>query len=372
MGADNMRNPEAGISRFAINTPTRERRTDTPDLPKQDTKPIPAFPQPEKQKKGKIPPSSKAVALRVGGAVAAVATGAPAVIHHVNYETELTPPAVVRDVKSIPGFYSDLGKSAVDSVNRMFQKIKNSRPAETATPFDPAKLDTERQVVDYTNSRDVTPEEIQKLISSPIPEVKKFGDQIKTSADLPRISVLPLIDLRKTGKAEISKPAVGTYIDGVITPVHTIMEFVFEKKGAPMPLLIPQGINSDTVEIFLKNPTKTVEEVRFDILYEKFDLGNNKYYIYEIRTTVNNAIATDAVKKAPPIDPGRTNGNYIKDIIGEKGTILKIQEKPDLFTTGSPNARIAAFLWYIDGDRGTGVIVDPLSQDGNFLVSSSR
>jgi hypothetical protein len=77
-------------------------------------------PTPEPEKSPEFPErqgrsSKKAFIARL----ARVLLGGPAVNHHINYEPEITPPAIGRDIASIPGFYWDLGKGAVEDIQRL-------------------------------------------------------------------------------------------------------------------------------------------------------------------------------------------------------------------------------------------------------------
>lgn len=120
----NMRNPEqdrnpntslenkgvhsfATVGRTATGTPTIEA---PPEVKRR----------PEKRY---IQPGRKALYARLVGTLAALAaTAGPAVNHQINDETQVNLPAITRDISSIPGFYWNLGKSAVKDIQGLFNK----------------------------------------------------------------------------------------------------------------------------------------------------------------------------------------------------------------------------------------------------------
>lgn len=77
----------------------------------------------EPPKKKKL--SRKTLGVRLAGA-ALVSAGiaGPAIHHQITTETELTPPAISRDITSIPGFYWDLSKGPIEDIQRLFTQQK--------------------------------------------------------------------------------------------------------------------------------------------------------------------------------------------------------------------------------------------------------
>lgn len=96
---------------------------DTHVLPKPDVRSVPL--PPERPRKSLHERLARALRNRLVQRLAlatAVMVGGPAVYHHINYEPEVTPSAMVRDVRSVPGLYWDLGRSAVEDLSRRFNK----------------------------------------------------------------------------------------------------------------------------------------------------------------------------------------------------------------------------------------------------------
>jgi hypothetical protein len=149
MEAKGMVTPESARQRmFPISAPPRE--APVPVLPRPDVRPAPVFPEPEKPQH---PENRRGLYARLARVLLAIAgVGGPAVNHHINYEPEITPPAIGRDIASIPGFYWDLGKGAVEDI----QRLLGLKEATVPPTFD---NNAERIRVGDNNITRITPEE---------------------------------------------------------------------------------------------------------------------------------------------------------------------------------------------------------------------
>lgn len=150
------------------------------------------------------------------------------------------------------------------------------------------------------NAAYATTTQMQDFIHSTLPPVKP-DSEIKTPADLPQIGIIAGID----GKAEwyTTGPVVGT---GPLVgqKVPEFLCIVFQDKNAPIRLNIPQGINTDSVELFLRKPDLVNGQPEYSCFYEKFDLGNGEYVVAEIK---NDFLPSDFLKAVPIIDPVQIN-----------------------------------------------------------------
>lgn len=144
---------------------------------------------PEKQN---IQPSRKGLYARLAGALLVLAaTGGPAVDNHIKNEPEVTLPAVGRDVVSIPGFYWNFGKSAVDDIERLF----GIKQKEIVLPYNSTKaeIQTITAGINAKSITNITQEEIASLFSN-------------------------AVSLRTTAKESVIPPDVGTNNVKILLP----------------------------------------------------------------------------------------------------------------------------------------------------------
>lgn len=237
-----------------------------------------------------------------------------------------------------------------------------------ARPFDIDKLDKAPQtVVDGINAHPATAEEFKNFISDSLPPIKT---DIRIPADLPAISIMPSIDFSKAGKVEIRRETTTQAWGEGMIPVPINMSILIENNNTPIGIFLPQGINTETVEIFLDTPTKDNDGTHSRMLYEKFDLGSKGYLIVEIAVSGTKGLkATSITENAPSIDPDHPKGlNYMADIKNTEGVKLNIRDYPSIFTTGSKESELTIVAFY--GGRTT--IPNPPTQNGKMLYSIPR
>jgi hypothetical protein len=185
--------------------------------------------------------------------------------------------------------------------------------------IDSNKPNTESLVLGQ-NAQYATPAEMQSFMQSPLP-VEKPDGEIKTPADLPRIGIIAGIDLSKSGKVECFSTDIvvgGGSLDG--QPVPEYLNYTLENKNSPLGLFIPQGVNVDNVEILLQKPDIVNGQPQYSRFFEKFDLGNNQYYLVCVSI---DFLPTDILKNAPIVDinnppEGMSWPNYLCTQQGEK------------------------------------------------------
>ena len=331
-------NPERGVLLRAIaEAPTKRtgpQRTGEPPL----------FPGQEKP--SKIPEAKKPLIQRLAKNLAVRAFLIASVLGGGGYAAYQEVPAVHEQVDNFLDRYG-LKKADVPPI------------------FDVSKLDSKRQLItEGVNARQPTADDMQSLINTPLPELKPE----KTREDIPTISVLPSIDLQKAGKVEVYRANTPTVLGNI--PINLC--FSIENPDTPIGVIIPQGIgiNVSEVEIFFdKRLSKTTDQSSgFITFFEKFDLGNKKYLIFEI-ISGNGLVPTDRTRNAPMVDANHPNrGNSLQDVLYGTGMKLNISENPTLFTTATPKQRIVTRLWYIDGNNGTVPFLSPQTQDKKLLI----
>jgi hypothetical protein len=185
--------------------------------------------------------------------------------------------------------------------------------------------------------RYATPAEMQAFIQSPLP-VEKPDSEIKTPADLPQVGIIASTDLSKSGKVECfttdivvgGGPLVGQ-------PVPEYLNYTYENKNSPLGLFIPQGVNTDNVEILLQKPDIVNGQPQYNRFFEKFDLGNNQYCVVCVSM---DFLPTDILKNAPIVDvdhppTGMSWPNYLCTQQGEK---VNIADDPTLANTKDKNS----------------------------------
>jgi hypothetical protein len=186
------------------------------------------------------------------------------------------------------------------------------------------------------NARYATDTEIQDFIHSPLPPIKP-DSAIKTPADLPRLGIVAGIDLSKSGKVEWynygpvqqAGPLVGQR-------VPSLLVFTIENKDTPIGIFIPEGIDTDSVEIFLKKPVLINGKLQYGCFIEKFNLGNGEYAFVEMDI---DFLPSEILKDAPMVDPNHPKEqNFWYDMMSQQGKKFSISDNPTLALTAAKNS----------------------------------
>ncbi len=232
MAAENPAQRGTEAQTFRIGAPPRDRVT-TPVLPKRPEGVSSDSPEPKKRPTT----SRRAIIARLAGTLLAVATVGPAIDHHINYESELNLPAVGRDVASIPGFYLNLGNSAIDGIQGLFNR-------ETPVPIPPDVFDNNALggTISSENTVALSQEEIKRTLPPIIIDSVNntstilFPFQLPegTKAQFTKITVIP-----KDHPGSFSNQAEKVDISTILLPLGTKIvnpiegAHVFLQKGDP-------------------------------------------------------------------------------------------------------------------------------------------
>lgn len=225
---------------------------------------------------------------------------------------------------------------------------------ESAAPFDISKLDKQPQeLVLGQNVRDITPEERQALMGTPLPELNASP---KTKEDFSSITVLPSIDLLKAGKVETLRRTSDVRVEGQTFPIPINLNFTVENYGTPLGLFTFEGMHADTVEIFKTSGYSFIE---------KFKIGDNEFILLDISGNINS---TDTIKDASYV----SDSNFINDILKTSNKIISTDDKSALFTTIGTREKslIAIRAIYLKGTEGKAQILSLPVKDGSLLNSS--
>lgn len=256
------------------------RATSAPGAP---TREAPAPPEikrgPEKQK---IEPNRKALYLRLVGVLAALAaTAGPATHHQFTNETSINPPAVGRDIASIPGFYWNFGKSIVEDISRLF------KTKELAVPptFDSSKTEIPQYVQLGTNTASIeNDQQLKQLLND---SMKPFEN-----IQIPNVSIL--FPVQMDGNQPVG---VTSYIDYSKNPTTGEKEASYSgkrifnlRKGQKV--IVPV----ESAEIFQLPPWVASKSglplksnmPHFQGIKIKFPGENGKFYILDIYTWDNS------------------------------------------------------------------------------------
>ena len=219
------------------------------------------------------------------------------------------------------------------------------------------------------NAQYATPAEIQEFIQSPLP-VEKPDDEIKTPTDLPQIGILAGIDLQKSGKVECytSGPVVGA---GPLAgqQVPEFLNWTIENENTPLGISIPEGVNTDSVELFLQKPDLVKGQLQYNMFFEKFNLGAGRYRVLSIEI---DFLPSDVLKDAPIIDVNRpTEGsNYFLDMANQQGKKVSVADEPTLAYTRNKNS--TEYMSILDSGYELVPIPCPQIKNGNTLFSEPR
>jgi len=214
------------------------------------------------------------------------------------------------------------------------------------------------------NAQYATPTDIRDFMQSPLP-ADKPDNEIKTPVDWLHTGVIAGIDLEKAGKVEwnTSGPfnSTGPFA-GQAFPAF--LEYYIENKNTPLGLFLPQGVNTDTVEISLGKPDMVNGQLQYYWLFEKFSFGDSRCILLDVRV---NLILGEILKDVPVIDTDHVPDgvNWFQYIIKHQGKKISISDNPTLAYTRDANSTI--YTSTIDSGYEHVPLPVPKTENGNIL-----
>lgn len=280
-----------------------------PTLPELPPMPKPPIEFPKQPETNPQPESSrKALYVRLAGALLAIAaTGGPATAHHIQNESAITPDAIGRDIASIPGFYWNVGKGAIEDIERLI----GIKQKEAILPYDTSKteIQTITAGINAKSITDLTQEEIVSIFNDAISLQVAAKDQtIPPDAGKNNVKILLPAKLedgktvKLSARVQDADLTVKKNPDDKGTHYKVKMfggEDVFYDKNTEIPLFV------DNAEIFQFPPNIVNGRSYFGGLAVRQTLPDGSMLVFKVLATsdIRDIEPADIIRNAPIVAP---------------------------------------------------------------------